>query len=317
MPLRFAGRYQAALVCALVCRNLGDDETLALKQEQPHLHKFLYHGRPQGSMAKPHVPRPPRVPPPRASADSYRSKGLQNELASSNLTFNKPISDDFPLNFVGHERSRDKNEADDDSDDRDNGKYLASLGALAKAHAPILKVDLVSQARNLSLLAQDATAASAVRAKLFSALRHALGEATQLEAATSDHEMDRAPSRGRTAHDRFSAGASAYFKRRLERSPFASDPFASSRFCKAQCIAVQDSKKASAGDRSWEPRTAVCLVGMVRTMTRPDVRDGFRFNLLAGWGDRRRGLFVVIARNAKDEAEPDREQVEGFLGALG
>jgi len=219
----------------------------------------------------------------------------------------KRSADYLTHNFIGHELENEANDAGDDYDEN----LASSLGALATAHAPILRAELVSQARNLSLLAQDFAAANATRAELFSALRHAWGEATQVEAATSDHHK---VARAQTAEDRTSL-VKAYFEKRFECSPFALDPFASARFCRAQCEAVQDSENQGIL-RSWEPRTAVCLVGMARTMARPDVRDGLRFNLLAGWGDRHRGLFAVIARNTTDEAEPDHESVEGVLATL-
>jgi len=78
---------------------------------------------------------------------------------------------------------------------------------------------------------------------------------------------------------------------------FDSYPEASSQFC--------DDLRSDTGSSNSSILTAVCLVGVPRSMTRPDVHEGLK-RFLSGWGLRNIKVFAVLsAPENNDESEFD------------
>jgi hypothetical protein len=52
-------------------------------------------------------------------------------------------------------------------------------------------------------------------------------------------------------------------------------------------------------------KTAVCFVGVTRTMNRPDVSESFLYRFLAGWGLRSLSIFAVLVKNDSTSLHTD------------
>ena len=117
------------------------------------------------------------------------------------------------------------------------------------------------------------------------------------------------------------------FMARGRPSPFLSDPFASSRFCEdyeASSSLSTDKSSVTVGkppkNQVRHLRTAVCLTGVTRTMSREDIRNGFRYNFLAGWGRRDITTFAVLVDDAEEaptHKKSIKEEAAGLLKAVG
>ena len=77
----------------------------------------------------------------------------------------------------------------------------------------------------------------------------------------------------------------------MEKSSFIKFPGASDEFC-------QDNNDST--DVGPPLKTAVCFVGISRTMLRPDVRESLLYRFLAGWGLQTLSVFAVLLKIDSD-----------------
>ena len=179
-----------------------------------------------------------------------------------------------------------------DSSSSGEGPSLAALKLTAKVYAPLLQKSLLKQIMGLE---EPSTSSTAARRDN----RTAIGLAVAVELERSMKTL--ADRRYRETHgvknaDFASSMIAGMFNRRnqVSVSSFVEDPSATSTFC-ADYIKLP---------RRSAPRTAVCLVGVPRTMVRADVRDGFLYRFLAGWGSSTVSIFAVLV-DVGDTAERD------------
>jgi hypothetical protein len=172
--------------------------------------------------------------------------------------------------MVSHKESSKKVtsfEMSQSSSRKDNNDYssLRVLHIITTVHAPLLSSTL----RDLVNKLRPGNTTSDVGRKVLAALRQSM------RIRNSGEFMDSTE----VQKDIFSK------RKQMKSSSFIDFPEASDKFC-------DDNSDPSV---SGPPlKTAVCLVGVPRTMIRPDVRDSFLHRFLAGWGLRSLSVFAVL-----------------------
>jgi len=83
---------------------------------------------------------------------------------------------------------------------------------------------------------------------------------------------------------------------KMKSSSFIDFPDAPDKFCR------DNSDPLHVGPPS---KTAVCFVGVTRTMNRPDVSESFLYRFLAGWGLRSLSLFAVLVKTDSTSQHAD------------
>lgn len=149
----------------------------------------------------------------------------------------------------------------------DNNDYssLRVLQIITTVHAPLLSAPLRDMVNKL----RPGNATSDVGGKVLGALRQSM------RIRNSGEGMDS-----------IEVQKNIFSKRKqMKTSSFIDFPGASDKFCDENFDHTEN-----------EPplKTAVCLVGVPRTIIRPDVRESFLHRFLAGWGLRSLSLFAVL-----------------------
>lgn len=167
---------------------------------------------------------------------------------------------------------------------------ISAVQLAASVYSPIIGSSLALQARNLTSSRNNPAdlrnATIIVAASMIEVLRQSVARKGSLEA-------------------RLRESTESFFRTRHQQrwTSFVSNPNAVDELCDA---AVENTTKKATFHR---PKTAVCLVGVPRTIARRDVRDSLMYRFLSGWGLRGLQIFSVLGVESLTNIEPSTIKV--------